>query len=179
MTKNAVARRYAKALFRLLDASSIEAAQRGLRDLAGVSTESSALKHVLASPVFDLDEKSAVVSELSERLGCPPIMKDFLNQLLKNNRLIFLPEIAEAFAELADQRQGKQHVWVNSAKALDADEQQDIQTELSALTKRNVEVTFQSEPQLIAGLQIRIGSKVYDSTVRGRLTKMKALLAKG
>ena len=106
-------------------------------------------------------------------------MKNFLRQLLKKNRLVLLPEIAEAFSELAYQQQGKQHIWVNSARALDSQEQQDLRTKLNTLTKQEVEFSFHTEPALIVGLQILIGSKVFDSTVRGQLIKMRALIAKG
>ena len=56
---------------------------------------------------------------------------------------------------------------------------EDILAQLGATAKREVEVDFQSDPSLLSGVQIKIGSKVYDSTVRGRLHKMRAQLVKG
>ncbi|MFB3071336.1 MAG: F0F1 ATP synthase subunit delta, partial [Nitrospirales bacterium] len=92
MTKNTVARRYAQALFHLLDQGSLEAAQTGLQALANAIQESTSLKHVLASPVFTLEEKSSVLTACSERAGGPPTMGRFCDQLLKKNRVGVLPE---------------------------------------------------------------------------------------
>ena len=100
--KTAVARRYAKALFELLDQSNIEATRGTLNGLGQAIKESFSLRHVVASPAFGAEEKIAVLTELGVRLGCPPVGKAFLGQLVKKNRVRFLPDIAEAFAKLVD-----------------------------------------------------------------------------
>ena len=179
MTKNTVARRYAQALFKLLDQKSLEASQSGLQDMAKALQESNPLKHVLASPVFTLEEKSAVLAGCSEKAGCPPAMGRFCEQLLKKSRVGVLPEIAEAFRDLMDQEKGKQQVSIISAKSIDSDAREDLQTQLQGLLKRPVDVSFKEDPLLIAGIQIRIGSKVYDSTAKGQLQKMRVQLVKG
>ena len=179
MTKNTVARRYAQALFRLLDKESLESAQAGLHALSTALQESTALKHVLASPVFTLEEKASVLTACSERAGCPPTMGRFCEQLLKKNRVGVLPEIAEAFRDLMDREKGKQQVSITSAKNIDANARQDLQSKLQALLKRPVDIAFKEDSSLLAGIQIRIGSKVYDSSVKGQLQKMRAQLVKG
>lgn len=179
MTKKTVARRYAHALFNLLDPSSLETVKGVLQALADGLEESASLKHVLASPVFTFEEKKTVLTALSERTGAPPVMKDFLGQLLKKNRAGLLPEIAEAFQQLADSQQGKQQILVTSAKALNQEEQGKLRTELERILNREVDINFQTNPSLIAGIQVRVGSKVYNSTVKGRLSAMRAILAKG
>ena len=179
MTKNTVARRYAQALFKLLDQENLEASQSGLQALAKALQESNSLKHVLASPVFTLEEKSAVLAGCSEKAKCPPAMGRFCEQLLKKSRVGVLPEIAEAFRDLMDQEKGKQQVSIISAQSIDSDSREDIQTQLQGLLKRPVDVSFKEDPLLIAGIQIRIGSKVYDSTAKGQLQKMRVQLVKG
>ena len=179
MNKRTVARRYASALFNLLDAPDLESARSALMDFSRFLNQSTAFKHVLASPVFSFEEKQAVLNELNTRVGSPAIMRDFWGQVLKKNRVGFLPEIAEAFGEIVDREKRLQHVWVSSAKDLSTKEQQEIQGHLGSGLHRDVKVTFQTVPNLIAGLEIRIGSRVFDSTVRGKLTNMRALLEKG
>jgi len=179
MTKNTVARRYAQALFRLLDQGSLESAQTGLQALASALQESTALRHVLASPVFTLEEKSSVLTACSERVGCPPAMGRFCEQLLKKNRVGTLPEIAEAFRDLMDKERGTQQVSVTSAQSIDVNGREDLQGKLQELLQRPVDIAFKEDPSLLAGIQIRIGSKVYDSTVKGQLQKMRAQLVKG
>ncbi len=178
MIKSSVARRYAKALFELLDTKSIEPARAGLAELGRILSETDSLKQVLASPAFSLEEKQEVLSALSRRLKCPPIVGGFLAQLVKKNRVGFLPEIADAFAALVDQAKGTQQVAITSAGTLSPAQQKDLRTRLRTLLGRDVDLSFQNEPRLLSGLQIRIGSTVYDSTVRGRLTAMQILLTK-
>ncbi|MGH7206680.1 MAG: ATP synthase F1 subunit delta [Nitrospiraceae bacterium] len=178
MIKSSVARRYAKALFELLDAKSIEPTRAGLTELGRILSETASLKHVLASPAFSLDEKQEVLSALSRRLKCPPIVDGFLAQLVKKNRVGFLLEIADAFAALVDQAKGTQQVAITSAATLSPSQQKDLRTRLRTLLGRDVDLTFQTEPRLLSGLRIRIGSTVFDSTVRGRLTAIQTLLTK-
>jgi F-type H+-transporting ATPase subunit delta len=176
--KTAVARRYAQALFELLDISSIEQTRAALTGLGQAIKDSVELRHVVASPVFGAEDKVAVLTELGSRLGCPPVVRTFLEQLVKKNRVGFLPEIAEAFAKLADASKGTQQVTVFSATAIPPGEQDQISTRLRSMLKRQVEVTFHTDARYIAGVQIRLGSTVVDSTVLGRLQAMRSVLTK-
>jgi F-type H+-transporting ATPase subunit delta len=176
--KTAVARRYAQALFELVDPSHIEATRETLNGLALALTESSSLRHVVASPAFGVDDKVGVLTELAGRFDCPPSGKAFLGQLVKKNRVMFLPEIANAFGKLVDRSKGTQQVMVSSATALSSTEQDHIKTRLREMLKREVDVTFQTDAAHLAGLQIHIGSTVVDSTVRGRLNAMQSLLTR-
>lgn len=176
--KTAVARRYAQALFELLDASTIESTRAALTGLGQAIKDSVALRHVVASPAFGAEDKIAVLAELGSRLGCPPVGKTFLGQLVKKNRVGFLPEIAEAFAKLADASKGTQQITVSSAAALPPAEKDRITTRLREMLKRQVDMTFNTDARHLAGVQIRLGSKVVDSTVRGRLQAMQRLLTK-
>jgi F-type H+-transporting ATPase subunit delta len=176
--KTAVARRYAQALFELVDQSNIEATRGTLNGLAQATRDSSSLRHVIASPAFGLEDKIAVLIDLAGRFGCPPTGKAFLGQLVKKNRVGFLPEIADAFAKLVDRSKGTQQVTVSSAAALSSTEQDRIKTRLRETLKREVDVTFHTDAAHLAGLQIHIGSTVVDSTVRGRLNAMQVLLTR-
>jgi F-type H+-transporting ATPase subunit delta len=176
--KTAVARRYAQALFELLDASTIEPTREALTGLGQAIKDSVALRHVVASPAFGAEVKIAVLAELGSRLGCPPVGKTFLGQLEKKNRVGFLPEIAEAFAKLADASKGIQQITVSTATALPPTEQDRISTRLREMLKRQIEVTFHTDARHLAGVQIHLGSTVIDSTVRGRLQAMQSLLTK-
>ena len=178
--KTAVARRYAQALFELLDPSTIEPTRVALTGLGQAIKDSVPLRHVVASPAFGAEDKIAVLAELGSRLGCPPAVgKTFLEQLVKKNRVGFLPEIAEAFAKLADASKGTQQITVFSADCPTPGLSK-IKSALACATmlKRQVDVTFHTDARYLAGVQIRLGSTVVDSTVRGRLQAMQSLLTK-
>ena len=179
MNQSTIGRRYASALFQLLEESGIEPARNALGSLTQGLEDTPALKHVLASPVFKYEEKQVVLEEVCQRMQAPPVLRDFLNQLLKNNRAILLPEISQAFSDLADEQKGIQQVRVSSAKQLGATEQDQVKRELTQTLGQAVDVMFEIDPQLIAGLRIHIGSRVFDNTVLGRLASMQDQLTKG
>jgi F-type H+-transporting ATPase subunit delta len=176
--KTAVARRYAQALFELLDQPNIEATRETLTGLALTTKDSASLRHVVASPAFSMEDKIAVLTELGGRFRCPPVGKAFLAQLVKKNRIGFLSEIAEAFAKLVDESKGTQPVTVTSTTVLSAAEQNQFKTRLRDTLKRQVEVTFQTDASYLAGVRIQIGSAVVDSTVSGRLKDIHGLLTR-
>ncbi len=179
MNKSSVARRYATALFNLLDDENIAIVGNSLSAFSQSFNTSHSFRHAIASPVFTFEEKNALLQALSDRTGAPPVLKQFCEQLLKKNRGNVLPEIAEAFSDLADEKKGLQHVCVVSAKELSSADQQQLQSDLTTKLKQSVKLKFETNPSLIAGLQIRIGSHVFDNTVRGKLTNMRTRLAKG
>jgi len=176
--KTTVARRYAQALFELLDQSDIEVTRRALDGLSEAMHESDQLRHIIASPAFGVEQKIAVLTALGEKLGCSSTGKAFLGQLVKKNRVGFLPEIADAFGKLVDQAKGTQPVTVSSATPLPTTEQDRIKVRLRETLKREVDVTFQTDAGHLAGLQISIGSTVVDSTVRGRLRDLQVALTR-
>ncbi len=177
MIKTAVARRYARALFELLDPATIEATQETLNGLGRALKESTDLRYVLASPTFAADEKIAVLTELSSRFHCPPEGTAFLGQLVRKHRIGFLPEIAEAFRRLVDQSRKVQRVAVSSARALSPEEQERMTARLREALKREVAVTFHTDAGLLAGIRVQIENKEVDGTVRGRLQDIRSLLA--
>ena len=174
-----VARRYALALFKLVRPEDVDVALSGLESLNQSIKESTQLKHVLASPVFTLEEKTAVLTACCQKASCPVGVDRFCSLLLKKNRVGILPEIVEAFRQLLDEHRGKQPVLLSSATAMDKETQSQVQTTLQSVLKRDVDLTCLTDVSLLSGIQIRIGSKVYDSSVKGRLEKMRAQLAKG
>jgi F-type H+-transporting ATPase subunit delta len=119
-----------------------------------------------------------VLLELADRLGCPSVGKNFLDQLVRKNRVGFLPDIADAFTKLLYEAKGKEQVIVSAATALPPQEQDRIRMRLRDALKRDVEVTFQANAAHVAGLHIRLGSTVVDSTIQGRFTAMQRLLTK-
>jgi F-type H+-transporting ATPase subunit delta len=176
--KTSVARRYAKALFDLLDSPDMEAARAALQGLGEAIEQSAELQHAIASPAFAEQDKMEVLTGLANRMGLPPIGRNFLGQLVRKNRVGFVPEIAAAFAKLVDESKGTQRVAVSSAASLRPEEQDRIRMRLRDVLKHDVEVTFETHASQMAGLHIRLGSTVVDSTVRGRLTAMQRLLTK-
>jgi F-type H+-transporting ATPase subunit delta len=165
-------------LLGLVEQSAVPAVRQALEAMGDAIRHTPALTHVMASPAFDADQKTAVLTGISNKLQSPPVLIPFLAQLVKTNRVGFLPEIAEAFAALADQEKGTRQVSVTAARPLSAQDQQQLKTRLREQLRQDVDVAFHTDPALLSGLQVRIGSMVYDSSVRTRLTAMRMTLTK-
>lgn len=178
MIRSAVSSRYAKALFSLLDTESVEPMRIGLQQLSLALSESTSLKHVMASPAFSIQEKLDVLCSVGEKVGCPTHIRGFLGQLVSKNRVDQVGGIAEAFGDLADSVKGTKQVTVTSASDLGQEEKQQIHQRLTQQIKGDVNVTYQTNSQLLSGLHIQIGSMVYDSSVKSRLDTMRVRLAK-
>ncbi len=176
--KGSVSRRYARALYELLDPPAAEQVREGLMAVSKAVAKSEALRHVVASPAFGVEEKMAVFSEVSGRLGFPDLVKTFLRQLIVKNRMNQIDDIAEAFGDLVDETKGARAVTITAASAIPDAEQRRLQNRLRDLLQGDVTVTYETDPRLVSGLRVRVGSLVYDSSLQNRLSSMRTLLAK-
>lgn len=176
--KGSLSRRYARALYELVDQEAVEQVRKGLEDVSQAMAESEALRHVVASPAFGVDEKMAVLAELSDRLACPDLVKTILKQLIVKSRVGHIRDIADAFGDIAAETKGARAVTITAASALPAAEQRRLQGRLRDVLQRDVTITYESDPGLVSGLRVRVGSLVYDSSLQNRLSTMRTLLAK-
>lgn len=178
MIQTAVARRYAKALFSLLQPSEVRSAADCLRMLAESYVASRDLRAVLQSPIFSREQKVSVIRKLAGTAGAPPVVEPFLLHVVHKNRIVFIREISEAFTKLADQASNRMVVTLASARPLSEENRTAIRTRLEEATRSTIDLTMHVDPHLLGGLQIRIGSTVYDGTIRGQLERMRTALAK-
>ena len=97
--------------------------------------------------------------------------------LLQNQRLTELAEINRKFAAILDERAGMVAAIVTTARPVPENAQQSLRDKLTSLTSKKVRVDFQQDPELIGGLVTRIGSTVYDGSIRNQLQQIKERMA--
>ncbi len=178
MIQTTVARRYAKALFGLQEPADIGRTAEALRLLADAFTASREFRALLLSPVFTREQKDAVVTRLAAKVHCPPITVRFLTHAVRKNRIAQIREISDAFSKLADQASNRKVVQVSAARSLAKAQQAALQARLAQVTQSEIDLAVRVDPSVIGGLEIRIGSTVYDGTIRGQLSRLRATLAK-
>ncbi len=178
MIQTTVARRYAKALFGLQEAAEIGRTAEALRLLADAFTASREFRALLLSPVFTREQKEAVVTRLAVKAKCLPITVRFLSHVVRKNRIALIREINEAFGKLADQASNRKIVQVSAARPLAAAQKTELRAKLAKVTGSKIDLAVRVDPSVIGGLEIRIGSTVYDGTIRGQLSRLRATLAK-
>ena len=174
MSVQVVARRYASALADVvLERGEAREVQEELTAWERLFQSSENLQEVFRNPTIALDQKRAVLNKLIERARPRPTTVNFLKVLLQNQRLTDLHAINRKFAEVLDVRAGMLAATVTTARSVPADAQQKLHATLSNLTGSNLRVNFATDPELIGGLVTRIGSTVYDGSVRNHLQQIK------
>jgi F-type H+-transporting ATPase subunit delta len=178
MSVQMIARRYASALADVvLDRGEAKEVQAELETWNEILQANSTLQEVFRNPTIALDQKRAVLSKLIERAKPRPTTANFLKVLLQNQRLTELAEINRRFAEILDERAGMVAAVVTTARPVSESSQKDLMEKLDSLTRKKVRVNFEQDPELIGGLVTRIGSTVYDGSVRTQLQQIKEKMA--
>jgi F-type H+-transporting ATPase subunit delta len=174
MSERISAARYARALFEVVAAESdIEQAARDLELVQSTMAEHAELRHVLVSPTVPEAARKNVVTAIAERLGVSAPVSKLLAMLAERRRLDLLPEVASAYRQrLRDHRQVVEAA-VTTAAPLSADAEAALGAALSSATGRRVEMRITVDPSLLGGLVARVGSTVYDGSVRAQLRRMR------
>ncbi len=180
MTSSAVVNRYANALVDIVVGSSSGIAPAlavsQLRSFEVALRTSPELGTVLASPAVSATRKRAVIRRVGEALGLERIILNFLLVLSDHHRAGALAEMIQAFEVLVDERLGFLHAEVTSATELTAEQRDRLAAEMSTLAASQVRMKFVVDPELIGGVTARVGSKVYDGSVRGQFATLKRRL---
>jgi len=173
----AIGRRYAKALFELArEDGSLDASRVSLEQLSEILAHHQDLKNVCSNPIFSREDRKQALEQVLGRLGAPPVIRRFLDILIAKHRLPYLPETVRAFAAMVDEEQGRQAVLVRVAKELKAKDQALLKSRLEVALGKQVALTIEAEPALIAGMVIQMGSEVFDGSVRGQLDMLRRTL---
>ena len=173
-----LADRYAAALADVaLAENAADKIRQELADFLALLHESPQLGVLLGSPAVARAGKRAVVEALVARLGAGRTLRNFLCVVLDRRRTRLLPEIQQALDRQLDERLGVTRADVTSARDLPAGDQAKLRGVLEKLTGRRVEAQYRLDPELIAGTVVRIGSTIYDGSVRTRLEKLRHQLA--
>ncbi len=177
----AVASRYGRALADLVfrPGSGLDPASAAaqLKDFYATLESSTELRGVLVSPAVATKRKRTVIMRLLPAEGMPELIKNFLFVLIDHRRITLLGQIMEAFEILVDERRGVVKASVSSARPLEDRERSLLAEVLERLAGQKVRCEFATDPGLVGGVAAKIGSRVYDGSVRGELSALRRRLA--
>ena len=178
MSSQTVARRYASALADVIIERGEEAAVRDeLISWEKLISDNAGLLEAFSNPTIAYDQKAKLLNELIERTRVRPTTANFLRLLLRNQRLPELPQVNVRLADVLDERAGVVSVLVNSARPLSDSTKTQLQEKLSKLTGRKARLTYETDAALLGGIVTRIGSTIYDGSVRDQLRRLREELA--
>jgi F-type H+-transporting ATPase subunit delta len=178
MSVQTIARRYASALADvILEGGEAKEVQHELQQWEELLQSNAALQEVFRNPTIALDQKRGVLKKLIDRARPRPTTTNFLKVLLQNQRLTELPEINRKLAHIMDERAGMVAAVVTTARPVPDNIQRSLEQRLTVVTQKKVRLDFEEDPDLIGGLVTRIGSTVYDGSVRNHLQLIKERMA--
>ena len=171
----ALAERYAGALVDVaLENKQAGQVKQELAAFAAMVRESAELHAFLSNPSIARGSKHAAIEQLVARMGASRTLRNYLFVIVDQRRAGMLPEIEQAFSALLDARQGITQAAVTSAADLTAKERAELDAALAKLTGQKVQAQFNTDAALIGGAVVRIGSTIYDGSLRAQLDRLRA-----
>jgi F-type H+-transporting ATPase subunit delta len=170
-------RRYADAAFEIgIRDGTVEVWRREL-DAAAATVADDQLMEVLANPALALDQRLDAAQRVFAKLSQP--VSNLILLLVRRGRIEQLPRVAAEFARLDDKRNGLTHATATSAAPLGQEEVSAIASRLEAITGGRVTLDTNVDPEILGGIVVRIGDRLIDGSVRGRLERLRGRLAAG
>jgi F-type H+-transporting ATPase subunit delta len=159
-----------------LDTAAIEAQ---LNDFLATWQGSSELRELFANPAVPAVQKVGILDKLNGKLGLQKELRNLLAVLIDNGRIGHVAEVAAAYRTEMQERLGIRQAEIVTARDLGEAERAKLVAGVGKLAGAQVEATFKLDASILGGAVVRIGSTVYDGSVRGRLERLKAVLIAG
>ena len=173
----ALSERYAAALADVaIERNSAPQVQEEIAAFAALLDESPELRQLLANPAVPRAGKHAVIERLVERLGSSRTVRNFLLLLVDHRRATLLPEIELAYRSLLDSKLGLTRAEVGAAEDLGEAERAELIRALERVIGGKVQAQYRVNPAMIGGARVRVGSTIYDGSVRAQLDRLHAQL---
>jgi F-type H+-transporting ATPase subunit delta len=154
-----------------------EEVQSQLDDFAAAWHESADLREVFLDPSFPAAQKVAILDKLNTRLNMSQPVRNFLAVLINHDRMEALDEVIAGFRHEMNLRLNIAEVEVTSARRLDDHQRKSLEAQVTRMTGSAISAKFREDPSLVGGVIVKVGSTVYDDSIRGRLDRLKEQLA--
>lgn len=175
----AVAFRYARALADLAaqPGADPEAVMHDLEAFEQALAAAPHLRTAMQSPAVPPPRKRAVVTHVAKLMALSDLARRFLMVLVDHHRTALIADIREAFESVLDQRLGLVRADVESAREMNEQARRELLDALAQITGKQSRARFSVRPELLGGVVARIGSTVYDGSLRGQLSALQQRLA--
>jgi F-type H+-transporting ATPase subunit delta len=153
------------------------AAVAQLRTIAGLLDESLALRRVFENPAVPVEQKHKVLDVIVLRDGISKQARNLIAVLIDHRRTHFLAPIIDHLEAELDARLGFAEAEITSAHALGAAEKRELEAQVGRLTGKKVRARYEENASLLGGAVVRIGSTIYDGSVKGQLERIKEAIS--
>lgn len=177
----AFASRYASAFLDVVTAAKLDAAaiDRQLSDFLATWDASAELRTFFSNPAVPAKQKVAILDDLNAKMGLQKELRNLLAVLINNDRIGEVREVAAAYRAKLQERLGIRQAEIVTARELSDEEREALVDGVGKLAGSKIEASFKLDKSILGGTVVRIGSTVYDGSVRGRLERLKEALMAG
>ncbi|MFZ0306213.1 MAG: ATP synthase F1 subunit delta [Terracidiphilus sp.] len=173
--------RYATAFLEVVTAAKLDTAaiDRQLDDFLGTWNGSAELRTFFVNPAIPALQKVAILDKLNARLGLRKELRNLIAVLIDNDRIRHVAEVAASYRRLLQEQLGIRPAEIVTARELTSEERQSLVAEVAKIAGGKIDAKFTQDQSILGGTIVRIGSTVYDGSVRGRLERLKETLVSG
>jgi F-type H+-transporting ATPase subunit delta len=173
--------RYARAFADVVGQLKLDTAalDKQWNDFLGTWEDSGALREMFINPAIPAVQKIAVLDKMNAKLGLRKELRNLLAVLIKNDRIGEVSEVVAAYRAEMQERQGIRQVEIVTARELNEKTRNGLVAGVGRLAGAKIEARFTLDKSILGGAVVRIGSTVYDGSVRGRLERLKEALTAG
>ena len=180
MSVETVARRYATALADVVvKTGETNSVKTELKTWEQMIASNDHLFEAFNNPSITQENKEKVLESLIEKTQPTKTTANFLRTLLRNSRLTEIREINERFDSVLDERSGIVSAQITSARPISGSEKAELETNLNKLTGKKISPNYIVDESIIGGIITRIGSTVYDGSIKTKLEELKLQLING
>jgi F-type H+-transporting ATPase subunit delta len=176
--RDTAARRYAEAAFEVAQRDGTVEMWRSELDAAGEIAADDQVGRMLGNPAVGLETRIEMAESIFGKTVSKPVL-NLIGLMLRRGRIEQLPRVAAEYRRLDNARQGITLATATSAAPLSPDEVQALTARMEQLTGGRVELDLRTDPSLLGGLVVRIGDRLIDGSVRGRLERLRNQLVSG
>jgi F-type H+-transporting ATPase subunit delta len=173
--------RYASAFLDVVTAAHLDtvAIDRQFADFLATWNGSADLREFFLNPAIPAAQKVVFLDKLNARIGLQKELRNLLAVLINNDRIGAVAEVAAAYRKLLQDQLGIRQAEITTARELDQTERASLLASVGKLAGARIEASFKLDTSILGGAVVRIGSTVYDGSVRGRLDRLREALTAG
>ncbi len=172
-----VGARYAQALFDLAsDQKQVPAVEADLKSLKTAIFESRDLRVLLASPTFSAEDKGRGLSAIAAQAKFNPTTRKFIGLLAANGRAGALPDVILAFERLSAEARGAVSAQVTTAMPLTPAQAKGVAQALRQALGKDPEIETRVDPAILGGIKVKVGSRLFDASLKSKLDSLKFAL---
>lgn len=174
----AVTARYARALADVVFEQKLDAQKvvGEVRAIEAAMNESQALRHTWDNPAVPHPAKFKVLDAIIAKIGGSRVSRNFIALLIERRRIVALKQIRAQLEAEVNERLGIADADVTSLRTLGEDEKRTLESHMAKITGKKIRASYATDKNVLGGTVVKVGSTVYDGSVRGQLQRLKQQL---